>query len=150
MQSSRVQMIKLNLEGENEYLINVYVPNDEVQKVEFFRELKDLILEKIDPETYKVIMGGDMNTVVNNVLDNLAGKDFEQVSKSYCKESANWREMNEEFTWKRNFPYTARRLDYTFVQHSLVPNCISARHIDVAKTDHRMVCTGISVDEIGN
>ena len=49
-----------------------------------------------------------------------------------------------EYTWSKNQPFTARRLDYIFTSASLIANVEYCEIISIARSDHRAVETGIS------
>lgn len=118
--------------------------------------MEDTIKRNVDTENCNVILAGDMNTGLSE-LDNISGVSFDkrvvgsiQNVLDSCALVDSWRMVNpktKEFTWQRCNPFTARRLDYVFVSKKFVDKCCSAKHVDVANTDHRMVCIDIDCSE---
>ena len=53
---------------------------------------------------------------------------------------------HREFTWSRNTPFTARRLDYIFCDTNMSQHLITSDIKDFACTDHRAVMTNIHAD----
>ena len=94
--------------------------------------------------------------IYDNEMDIIAGaphskREAESFS-NFLKLSEledTWRIMNgnhREFTWSRNTPYTARRLDYIFCDTNMSQHLITSDIKDFACTDHRAVMTNIHAD----
>jgi uncharacterized protein YlaN (UPF0358 family) len=99
---------------------------------------------------------GDFNTVFNQDLDNVSGaKHAQRVVKSFqdciatveCEDI--WRVFNKDsktFTWRKNKPLVARRLDYIFVSQTLLPYCTQASIVHFPMTDHKGVDVTVALD----
>lgn len=128
--ADRIQMVMFEFGDRSFCMINVYAPNDEVQKIAFFKKLKEIVCKNVDQDKYDIILGGDFNAVLDNSMDNISGKDFNNgIIKAIsavlieCGLVDSWRKINNhvrEFTWKRNAPYTARRLDYMLITERMM------------------------------
>ncbi len=121
--SKRIQMISFILDEQQFCICNCYAPSSDNEKLEFFSFLKKKI-DALDLENVCTIICGDMNVVYDVKQDNIAGKNHrEDVVKSFREcFTANtfndaWRKKHpaeRRFTWKRNNPLIARRIDYIF------------------------------------
>ena len=98
-------------------LANVYAPNDDCP--EFFVHLLDEIQQ--DTADY-ILIGGDLNKVLNVHLDKRGGNNTEtksaQIINSFLHEndwSDIWRDLHDDtfqFTWRQKSPNIMTRLDY--------------------------------------
>ncbi|KAK7486284.1 hypothetical protein BaRGS_00022454 [Batillaria attramentaria] len=111
-------------------LINVYAPNDTASKLAFLNKLSDIIKTTDN----QVLIMGDMNTVLSNDSDIVSGNPHNKQEVERFRQVVEdnnlcdvWRCMNgdtKEYTWSRNKPPTARRLDYCLVSEELLPSCV--------------------------
>ena len=84
---------------------------------------------------------------MDNSLDIISGQTHVKSTVEHFNEKINnlllidiWRHINglrKEFTWSKNNPFTARRLDYIFVTDDLLPFCIEAPIKTIGFSDHR-------------
>ena len=138
--------MKCTYQNENLVVGSIYGPN--IDSPQFFKAAQDTI-QKMQPE--KVVLGGDMNTVLDPGLDrsdqklhknSTAGKMLENII-----EAENWTDVWRDihpfepgYTWKRTRPtYLAERLDYIFISDCLSQYVQSIRTAKGYRTDHQMV-----------
>ena len=144
--SERILGIKGTLDNEDYFFINVYGPNVKAERQNFMNELYNVTSKCT---SHKVIIGGDFNIVLDNNLDIVSGAQHDQttvfnfrkwVYRNYLIDS--WRLLHaveKEFTWSRNNPFCARRLDYIFINEDLSQFLLKSYHFTVSGTDHQMV-----------
>ena len=97
---------------------------------------------------------GDFNTVLNNNLDIISGEkhNYKVVNEFNALVSSLllvdiWRvthPLKKEFTWNKDNPYTARRIDYALVSESLTPFCKDPNIKHVGFSDHK--ATTLTID----
>ncbi|KAK7475249.1 hypothetical protein BaRGS_00033480 [Batillaria attramentaria] len=144
-------VISLKTDDFNIKIIHVYAPNSSLEKLAFFDELSQ-VTNKYTGNDF--ILLGDMNTVVDNNLDIISGRPHGKTEVDRLNEFVDtlglcdvWRSFHEgekEYTWSKQNPFIARRLDYCFVTETLVESCTSCDIISVPFTDHRAVALDIS------
>ena len=120
-QSNRILTIKIKTESNDLLVSNIYAPTVQKEKQPFFRELSNH-LHSLD--SHCILVCGDFNCVVDNEFDIIQGnkhyrKDVECFNNFITDSELNdvWRLFNpgkKEYTWSRNNPFIARRLDYIF------------------------------------
>ena len=140
----RIIAITIEYQGMRTYIINAYAPNDTNQKIEFFKRVKQIINEYCN---YNVILCGDFNCVVSNNLDIVSGNPHNEREIKHFIEMANtlkdaWRFIHgneKDYTWNRQNPFIARRLDFCFISESLLTSCISTEHVCIPCSDHKAV-----------
>ena len=141
----------VKVQNELVYIINVYSPCDDKEKLAFLEELNIAINTHIDvKDDTNVICLGDFNIAVNSG-DVVSGKMHSPNSRNALNnfvQSNNlhdsWRLVHPEennFTWSRAYPPTAKRLDYIFTSESLASYISNSTIVSVALTDHRLVTT---------
>ena len=154
IKEQRILMVKVNCENFNFYLANVYSPNNGVDKSVFFEQLQQLLIEYKDDN---LIVVGDFNCVSNNTLDIISGNPHRTIEvQAFNKMRTSlqltdiWRVLHKDekdFTWSRQNPFVARRLDYCFLSDSVISDCISCEHRSIANTDHKTVEVVLNSEE---
>lgn len=114
------------IQDANFKLVNVYAPNYEDDQINFYRHLRRQISLNIQ-QNDRVLLGGDLNFVMNPALDRAGGVPIKSSPKrnkilqylqdimSYCEMKDIWREKNphlRRYTWRRKTPLVKSRLDY--------------------------------------
>ena len=143
----RIMILKVKTENFEFYLVNVYAPNQTTEKIEFFRQLEDILTEYV--EGNEVILTGDFNCTLNDKLDIVSGRPHNKTEKSEFVELVGslgvkdvWRCLHPEekdFTWSKFNPFIARRLDFCFSTDSIFTDFVSCEHVTVTGTDHKGV-----------
>lgn len=125
----RLQMLKLEIQGNAYVLSNLYGPNDD--DVEFFNILDEIVISHNDQT---LIVGGDFNTVLNFQIDKLNGRKNTNIK---CSQKLNTLIENNDLhdIWRLNFPNKMKftwhsntkqtifcRLDYIFISSNLINN----------------------------
>ena len=123
------------IDGTKLFWLNIYAPNDQVQQVQFFRELSTAVLNQVVNEN--VILGGDFNCALSDI-DKRGGRSF-KLKKSVIQQINMltnkfhlldlWRQKHPSvpgFTWTNPSMKIHCRLDYFFssqnIQH-LISDC---------------------------
>ena len=153
--SERILGIKGTIEGEEFFFINVYGPNSYLERQNFMNELYNVSRKCT---TNNIMIGGDFNIVMNNDLDIIAGAEHDQTAIHHFRNWVYrndlidcWRELHGEekdYTWSRNNPFCARRLDYIFINESLLLYLRKASHRITTGTDHKSVNIKISSEHL--
>ena len=152
--SDRCVGLRFSLEDQLYTVLNCYGPAMAVEREGFLEDQKEIINARI---LNILLVCGDFNMIYDNEMDIIAGA---QYSKREAESFSNflklseledtWRIMNgnhREFTWSRNTPYTARRLDHIlFCDTNMSQHLITSNIKDFACTNHRAVMTNIHED----
>ena len=127
----RVLLIEIAITNKKIYISNVYAPQAKQDQIYFFAHVQH-IMDSLNI-TNSLILLGDFNSVMNNNLDIVTGEKHngltvEALNKLTVDLDLHdcWRMEHgdeREYTWSRNQPFTARRLDYVFTSASLTSNC---------------------------
>ena len=101
-----------------------------------------------DPNEF-IVFAGDFNVVASNELDIISGNPHHVVSVDMFNDCVLkmglfdvWRlfhQNEKEYTWYKQNPFIARRLDYILVNSSMFDNISSCDIISLPGTDHRGV-----------
>ena len=136
-------------------VVNIYGPCLNSEKCVFIHNLKHKIRQICEKYSIdNIILFGDFNIVQNNELDIIAGlphleknvTTFNQCIKDLQLNDI-WRQKNGKkkmYTWCANTPFTARRLDYIFINAELISFCTKCDIINMGFSDHKAV--NISLD----
>ena len=145
------RIIMLNIEIENIIysLINIYAPNNEQERNSFYKKLNEFIHKNA---VGIVIIGGDMNDALSEIdrkctnKRNIIKKPVNSL-KSLIKSNRLidiWRNLNPHkvhFTWRRQNPTQASRIDMFLIKEDFLLNIKSCdiRPIFIKCTDHQAV-----------
>ena len=141
----RLVVVTIQSGSYNFTLANVYAPNKKPDKVRFFNILKKIL------SNYKtnIILMGDFNCVRNNELDIISGHPHNEMEIEQLRETTSalgvhdlWRiyhAKEKDYTWSRQTPFIARRLDYCFATEDILTNLVACEHLNVPNTDHKAV-----------
>ena len=130
-------------------IINTYAPCPATEKIDFYRHVNHVIEEITRNNDTDIILAGDLNSVMDNRKDIIAGekhngREVEALQDLILNTDLNdvWRLQHEdqrEYTWSRNNPFIARRLDYIFTSSALLPYVESSEIKSTPFSDHRLV-----------
>ena len=145
MVQDRIMIISVLLEKYEFFLGNVYAPNGHADKMSFYKELHN----KCNEFSNSLILMGDFNCVINNKLDIISGsphnekeiQEFNNLIKQ-LELTDSWRAFHvdeRDYSWNRNNPFIARRLDYCLISENLIQNCVECEHLTVPNSDHKAV-----------
>ena len=101
------------------------------------------------------IVGGDLNIILDNVLDGQGGNSKRRDSRKIAEDMSAeldlldiWRIRNPtvtRFTWRQKKPIIQRRLDYWFVSDISLQDDIDSVHIKTSiKSDHSAITLSIN------
>ena len=139
-------------------IINVYAPHKKREKVVFYNKLSN-ILNKLPSRTVdeNIIVCGDFNSVLNNSLDIISGAPHDigeiDLFASFLSQFNLidvWRNINKnikDFTWFRNNPFIARRLDYFICNKSTFLKTSKINHIYMSCSDHKAILLEIKTEQ---
>ena len=136
-------------------LFNIYMPALKRDRCPYLRKLTNVLPKYISGSN--VLICGDFNCVIDNDVDIISGNPHPRKEVEYFNEFKStldladcWRDSNpgrKEFTWSRFTPFVARRLDYIFVNRSILNTVHNPRHIHFSSTDHKAVSIQIKPDD---
>ena len=133
--------------------INIYAPNNEAERVNFFVNMQSLFNDNVDAET---ILGGDFNCTMNSINDrqncsvkNDVGQiDLHHLSNSFDLEDI-WRRRypnEKEYSW--NGRGRMSRIDFWLTSLSLNNQIDDVYHCYAPYTDHKSINIIIRTEEI--
>ena len=144
-QFERGIVISVKCEDTEIALANIYSPNSSTDKISFYTHLQEKLADKME----NLLLCGDFNSTLNANFDIISGQPhptIEVVALNNFIDSLSlndsWRSYHREekdFTWCRQNPFIARRLDYIFVSDSILNMSTSCEHYQVPNTDHKGV-----------
>ena len=147
--SDRIIISRIKIKSEIIFVINIYAPCLDRDKVQFLDVLSNE-LAKIwgsNPEA-NIICLGDFNVTADE-SDNISGNphshDIQLAFKEFRVSNHlidSWRILNPEvkdFSWSRNS--TARRLDYILISSEFSPYLKDSNIASIGFSDHRLVTT---------
>ena len=141
--------IVCSIEDARFLFMNIYDPNEDGPK--FYEELKSQMSQF---NVVFIILGGDLNFVMNPALDSLnyvadnntrAKEAFRDLCYSFNLVDV-WRHYNpndRKYTWLRWIPFKAGRLDMFFVSEDLVHNLFDIDITPGYRTDHSAITMSI-------
>ena len=146
--------MRMNIEVEEERRLDIVVihaPNNENEKIEFFKELKKKIDE--DEEKENVIILGDFNSVENEIDRFPHRKDEQKITEEWKKIKKKyklidrWRVHNEqrkEYTFIQPKTNSMSRIDRIYLNENIYPYAYNWIHIESARiSDHEIVIVDI-------
>ena len=133
---------------------NVYAPNNNKDKISYFKQLINILKEKlINRDEYCLICAGDFNTVKDNDMDIISGQphcdDTVKMFNTFINElflSDSWRllhQMSRMHSWRRG--NIARRLDYILTDESITSYLQSSNIEPIGFSDHLLVSIQIQL-----
>ena len=136
---------------------NVYAPNDNREKVNYFIHLINILKEKIrNRNDCTLLCGGDFNTVKDNELDIISGnphcEDTIKIFNTLINElmlNDSWRLTHQNkkmHSWRRG--NIARRLDYILIDELLTTFLDSSIIEQVGFSDHLLVSTKLKLTNL--
>ena len=147
-QESRILVIKIKVEDRNIMIMNIYAPNNNVEKIEFFNHVTE-VTQNLTRDNPDLIIMGDFNSVIDNKDDIISGnkhnnREVDAFNDLVAHTDIHdiWRYQHEnirEYTWNRTNPFTARRLDYIFASSSLLCFTEKSEILSFPFSDHRLV-----------
>ena len=142
--SRRILVVQVKFQNKKIIIVNVYAPNCVAEKNRFFEELTEVI-RNLDSE--QIVVCGDFNCTLNDDLDNISGEKHPRSNITHfndlvakCDLYDTWRlfhPQDKAYTWCRNKPFLARRLDYIFVNSNTFEKTIESSILSLSSTDHR-------------
>ena len=138
--------------GEDKYnFINIYAPNNGLERIKFFNELNSWV--KLDSQT---LVGGDYNCTLDTGKDRLNCSekiDIGQIDLKYIMQSKSledvWRRRFPEkqiFSWTRGNKFS--RLDFWLVSESLDSQIEKTDYLPCIFSDHDMATMKLNLSSV--
>ena len=153
IQNDRILLVEFETKDRLFLVLNIYAPQGTREKIRFFEQLQ-AIIENHATQQHALILLGDFNVALDKEQDIITGESHHQNEIDSFKHlvsslelTDSWRALHledKEYTWSRNLPFIARRIDYIFISNSLVENLQESKILSVPFTDHRAVETSLS------
>ena len=139
-------MTQIQLNDIKYMCINIYAPNEDKERINFFNGLSGIMYSKAVHEN--IVLGGDFNVTletidkkskVNNIHKSAINvKDM--MRKHFLVDI--WRRKNpntKKFTWSNEHKNVMCRLDYFLISKNLVSNCKNCKITESILTDHKLI-----------
>ncbi|WP_419615349.1 endonuclease/exonuclease/phosphatase family protein, partial [Thiolapillus sp.] len=149
----RIILLETSTNNSKLLIANIYAPQSPTDKIAFFDQMHNIIT-KYKREEHTSILIGDFNSVLDNELDIISGEKHNKreveafnTLVSDLDLTDSWRTLHrdeKEYTWCRNSPFTARRLDYILVSNTLAAHLTHSEITSIPLSDHRAVETTLS------
>ena len=150
---SRILILEMAVANKKIIIANIYAPQTTTEKTQFYTHLQTTI-GNLNREDNHLVIVGDFNTVMHNTQDIITGEHHNKKEVETLNQLTtdldlhdSWRTLhpeNKDYTWSRNQPFTARRIDYIFISSSLIPYMEQSNIVSFAHSDHRAVCTSLA------
>ena len=140
-ENERCLISEITIDDMNFTLLNVYAPCINTEKNTFFRNIANFVNELQQNPASNLLIFGDFNTVLNNQLDIISGENHNVNIVNSFNNLVNdlfvvdiWRHLHgnkKEFSWNKEKPFIARRLDYILVSEDLLPFCKDSNIVEL-------------------
>ena len=147
--SDRLIISSITLDNETLFIVNVYCPCKDQEKIEFlgclYSDIKRFVADEF---LSNIICLGDFNIALQD-SDIVAGQPHREAVRQSLNDFIQtlnltdcWRILHpteKVFTWSKQNPSSARRLDYIFVGENLASSLIESHIKTIGFSDHRIV-----------
>ena len=151
-ESGRYIMLETVIQGQSFHCLNVYAPCIETEQIRFYQTIHSLLENNITDDRY-LLVGGDMNVIVNPAIDRKGGNmNISQLYKDVIKVFNGikeehflcdiWRTINpsvKRFTWRQKTLSIHSRLDMWLITNGLQDYCKEVDIIPAVRTDHSAI-----------
>ena len=134
--------------------VNLYAPTERCEQCPFFDRFAEALENMNADPNSQIIIGGDFNTHLDPILDNLGGRIESKPSVKKINEIMTamdlidiWRIRNPEkkqYTWTQKKPLIRRRLDYWLISTEIQDDITEANIIPAIKSDHSAITLTIN------
>jgi len=150
--SGRYIMLDATIQGQSVYCLNVYAPCIESEQLRFYHTVQSLLKNNVVDDQC-LLIGGDMNIIVNPTLDRKGGNmNMTHVYKNVINVFTDileahtlcdiWRVKYpnvKKFTWKQKTPCIKSRLDMWLMSNYLQDYCKDIDIVPYIRSDHSAV-----------
>ena len=143
----RLLGVKISVNDSLYYLWNIYAPNDVNDRKHFLGNMIDVIND--NSTDGHIIIGGDLNTVLNPELDKIGGTKPNPACANIINDYIVKQELvdiwrvkhgqDKRYTWKQNKPHILCALDYWFIPSIFDAATDFVKILTVPRTDHLAV-----------
>ena len=151
--SGRIQYCEIENDEKKILFINIYAPNTDTGRVDFFKGLKNFLVHKIIWQS--LVIGGDFNVILNPILDKMGGLATKKNSREMITTMQQdlclvdiWRMQHpnqKEYTWHQTNPNIRCRLDYFLISKYLIHSAKNSKIYSAIKTDHKIISLKINL-----
>ena len=134
--------------------VNLYTPTERCEQCPFFDRFAEALENMNADPNSQIIIGGDFNTHLDPILDNLGGRIESKPSVKKINEIMTamdlidiWRIRNPEkkqYAWTQKKPLIRRRLDYWLISTEIQDDITEANIIPAIKSDHSAITLTIN------
>jgi exonuclease III len=153
-ESKRIVTISFETDKGKMFVVNAYAPNATIEKQAFY----DTLSAHVNDLAGEKIVCGDFNCALDNTLDIISGQphrkaDVESFANFVlnCSLNDTFRMFHPDkkvFTWSRQNPFIARRLDYLLVSDSVF-NAVNYCDVCVnPHSDHKYVEMNVKMVDV--
>ena len=154
----RFLVIKGKLEDSAFTIVNIYAPNVDRCSLQFFENLQGHLLEFGISDEDNIIIGGDLNCLLNPRLDKQGGILVPRANVVSAIEGLQttfnlhdiWRIKNPDvksYTWSQKSPFVFCRLEFWLTSAHLFDHINSVDICPAIKTDHSAITIEFKVIE---
>ncbi len=149
-------LINLSIDGEEFTLLNIYAPTNKTNREKFFKRLKTFIRRNCNNMS-KLIIGGDLNCVLNPRLDTKGARSVYKPSNalggiiksfSLCD---IWRKLHPnvyQFTWRQLSLGVSSRIDFWLVSNDIIPYIENACIKPAVRADHNSIMLNVKLNKV--
>ena len=152
----RILGIEINIANKKYLIMNIYAPNKKCEKIKFYDNLYKYMNTASEKDYEAVIICGDFNSVINNSIDIISGAPHDASEIKLFQTFMNnfdlcdtWRMFNpktKDFTWHRQNPFIARRLDYILSQIVNKSEITKVEHMFIPCSDHKAIIVELKTE----
>ncbi|CAC5379210.1 unnamed protein product [Mytilus coruscus] len=149
-ENGRYLILTVEIDNTDFVFVNYYAPtkNFENEQIGYIEKIKILLNEKL---YQNLVLGGDLNTVLNPILDKMGGSKYNTPVKytskleDFIEEFALcdiWRTKNVDsrlYTWRQRTPLIQCRLDFWLISNFLSSSVTKTSIVPSIKSDHSLI-----------
>lgn len=148
--TGRYIITRVEIQGENFVLANIYAPNKPHEKGNFFEKILN-VFETMDVTlTERLIIGGDWNCIQDINRDKKGGNKniTETIPKQLSELMSHynlidiWRLLNpkvDRYTFRQKTPLIQTRLDYFLISNNLQDFIVNTNILPSIRSDHSII-----------
>lgn len=148
MVKGRLLIVRAEIEDSVFCFVNIYAPNNGIERIGFYTLLKDELLKYHQDH---IIIGGDFNCTIDFTIDRIGEEPHPQSSQTLntvihldldlLDTFRVKHPQSRQFTWVRvrNNRVCAARLDRFYISKTLSPRLLQCNIYPVGFTDHHLV-----------
>ena len=149
-------LINLLINGDEFSLLNIYAPTNKTNREQFFKRLTTFIRRNCKNMS-KLIIGGDMNCVMNPSVDTKGAKSVYKPSNALksiikCFKLCDiWRKLHpnvHQFTWRQLSLGVSSRIDFWLVSKDMIQFIENTCIKPTVKSDHNAIMLSVKMNNV--